>query len=272
MNNTMSTSGSFAVVGSSQTLPAQPPKSLFNLSALVEHAIAQNVSAEVLERVIAYTERQERLQARRAFDEAMAGFHGDPDLKRIVKSTFGPDLGGKGKAYKYATLDDMLEAISPVAAKYGLHTRWSVHTGENEILVTTHVSHVGGHAIENSVGGPRETSGAKNPWQAIGSAITYAQKYGLLPAYGLAAALDDDANSFPRQGEKAPLTITEQQANALLEHMHKTGIDEQVVYTALGVKNVTEIKASEYADAVKRVDEWKKKKDAKARAAKKEAK
>ena len=70
--------------------------------------------------------------------------------------------------------------------------------------VTCRITHRDGHYEETSLFGPVDGSGNKNPIQAIGSAVTYLQRYTLKAAVGIAASQDDDAQEAGRKADPAP--------------------------------------------------------------------
>ena len=172
----------------------QPPT---NLPTIIETAIAKGATVEVVEKLLGLQERYEANQARKAYDQAMSDVR--KDLPRIVKDrevSFGP-----GRAsYRYEDLSSVTEQLSPPLAQYGLSFRWRTESKENgAVKVTVIISHVNGHSEESSLEARPDMSGNKNPIQAIGSVVTYLQRYTLKAAIGIAAAADDDAQSVGRQ-------------------------------------------------------------------------
>lgn len=170
----------------------QPPQ-------LLGQAIAAGANIEVIERLMALQERWQASQAKRAFDNAMATLR--TELPPIVKSNSVDFTSNRGRThYKYEDLHDVTEAITPVMAKHGLSFRWRTEPGE-PVKVTCIVSHRDGHSEECALSAPRDESGNKNAIQALGSAITYLQRYTLKAALGVAAARDDDGQSSSQRPE-----------------------------------------------------------------------
>ena len=79
-------------------------------------------------------------------------------------------------------------------AAHGLSYRFRT-IQDGAIKVTCILSHKSGHSEENTLSGPADASGSKNAIQAIGSTLTYLQRYTLTQALGLAASDDDDGRS-----------------------------------------------------------------------------
>jgi len=169
--------------------PSSESGVVVSVSSIVSQAITAGASVEVLERLLALQERWEATQARKAFDAAMSELRAD--LPRIVKSCH-VDFGAGRAAYQYEDLAVLTEALSPVMAKVGLSFRWRTRSEARLITVTCVVAHRDGHMEETTLSCPTDESGSKNPIQAIGSAVSYLQRYTLKAAVGVAAARDDE--------------------------------------------------------------------------------
>lgn len=91
--------------------------------------------------------------------------------------------------FSYATLDGIMDAVRGPLAKHGLAI---LHTlGERR--VATILLHRSGQSISISI--PYTVGGARDQNQALGSAITYARRYGVICLLGVAAEDDDDGNA-----------------------------------------------------------------------------
>lgn len=103
---------------------------------------------------------------------------------------------GRGNYGQYVTLADALQAVQPATA-FGLaHAQTMHYLGEGLMSIRTTLMHVCGERIESDLPIPvRFEGGRGNVMQQLGSALTYARRYGLLSIYGLAGDDDDDAES-----------------------------------------------------------------------------
>ena len=110
------------------------------------------------------------------------------------------------------------------------------------VRVTCIVSHQDGHTEETTLSAPADTSGAKNAHQAIGSAVTYLQRYTLKLALGLAAAKDDDAQA----AGPSPGLISSDQHEELLRLADEVEADKARFCTWLGVPSFAEIPAHKF--------------------------
>lgn len=183
-------------------------------SSLLERAVASGAHIEVIERLMGLQERWQANRAKQAFDCAMATLR--TELPPIVKSNTVDFTTARGRtSYKYEDLHGVTEALTPVMAKHGLSFRWRTQPGD-PVTVTCIVSHREGHSEECALSAPRDDSGNKNAIQALGSAITYLQRYTLKAALGVAAAQDDDGQSAGKRpiSESAPAPSQAQPAAA----------------------------------------------------------
>jgi len=159
---------------------------------LLAKAMESNASMEIIERMMAMQERFEANQARKAFDSAMAEAAKEfPTISKSATVNFGQGRA----AYKHADLAEVVSTVAPILGKHGLYQRFELATEPNKITVTCVISHAQGHSIRNSMTAGADTSGSKNAIQAMGSTQTYLSRYTLMASLGLAAAVDDDAQS-----------------------------------------------------------------------------
>lgn len=103
-------------------------------------------------------------------------------------------------SYSYADLPDIVDAVRPVLATHGLGIGQTVEaSGPGTVAVTTRIFHSAGHSESF---GPL-TLPAGNDAQSAGSAITYARRYSLCAALGIAADEDDDGAQATKQSGAA---------------------------------------------------------------------
>lgn len=171
--------------------------------ALVQMAVAQGADIDKLEKLMALQERWEANQARKAFVAAMADFKANPP--QVLKDKLVDFTSQKGRThYMHATLGAMCAAIIKALADHEISHHWDV--AQNGIIkVTCVLTHAAGHSETVSMHANADQTGNKNDIQAIGSTVTYLQRYTLLAATGLAAMdQDDDARGGERQRPDAP--------------------------------------------------------------------
>ena len=209
---------------------------------MLDRAVASGASVEVLEKLMGLQERFERNQARKAFDAAMA--QAKANMPVIVK---GQEKTGAGGTYKYEDLAGIARAIDPTLAAQGLSYRFRTESN-GAVKVTCIISHRNGHSEENSLSSSPDTSGSKNAIQAIGSTVTYLQRYTLKAALGLAASKDDDGSAAGAPVDLTP--VTAEQALALRVMADEVGADIPKLCLYLRVPSLADIPADCYEQAV----------------------
>ncbi len=218
---------------------ALPENSTSPMLALAGKMVESGQIGE-LQQLLEMHREWERDQARNAYNEAFAKFRANPP--HIYKDR---EVRYGNTRYKHATLDHVASAIGEAMAPHGLSFRWETKQDENNrITVTCWINHVGGHREATTLSAPADTSGQKNAIQAIGSAVTYLQRYSLLAATGLAAGEDDDG-----AGTSA-LKITEEQADDLRALAEEVGADWPKFLKYLGVKEASQLPAKRLHDAI----------------------
>lgn len=197
-------------------------------------AVERGASIETLEKLMGLRERYEASQARKAFDEAVA------DAKAGIQPVLKNREGHNGK--RYADFAAIAKAIDPIISQFGLSYRFRT-TQTDRINVTCILSHKDGHSEETTLSGPPDASGSKNAIQAIGSTLTYLQRYTLVQALGLAASEDDDGGKS--RGANVE-TITDEQAMVLRELIEATNADKRGVLAYVRATDIESIAADKF--------------------------
>lgn len=175
---------------------------------MIREAIDGKASLEQMDKLLALQEKWEANQAKKAYHKAMAAFKADPpSIGKDRTVDFKTDKGRVN--YNHASLANVTKLISASLSKHGLSATWRV-SQEGAIRVTCKITHEDGHSEETTLSAPSDQSGSKNPIQAIGSTITYLERYTLLAMTGLATHEDDDArNASPSSTIKEPERLPE---------------------------------------------------------------
>lgn len=215
---------------------------------MVSQAVASGQGIDVIDKLMTLQERWEKNQARKAFDEAIS--QAKAKIPVIIKNKqVGFDsrkAGASRTEYKHETLDEIARVITPILADYGLSYRFRTTSNPNEpISVTCIISHRDGHSEENTLHAGRDESGNKNSIQAIGSTVTYLQRYTLKAALGIAAANDDDGSKANDSG-----TISQEQVDRLVTLADEVGADKARFCNYMGVPALAELPASKFQSAI----------------------
>ena len=118
-------------------------------------------------------------------DLAAALVKAHAEINGVVKSATNPFFKSK-----YATLDNVVDAVKPPLLKQGIVVVQGVQDAENGVAVETMLLHSSGQWISSTLRLPA----SKEDAQGYGSAISYGRRYGLMAICGVPAE-DDDGNA-----------------------------------------------------------------------------
>lgn len=193
--------------------------------------VVMNPAADLdkLERMLAMKERLDAQNARVAFAGALSTARAE--IPPIVKDATVDFTSAKGRTnYRHETLAGIAKVIDPVLARHGLSYRFRTGQVGGGVSVTCIIAHAAGHSEETSLSCTPDGSGSKNAFQAVGSAVTYLQRYTLKAALGLSAEVDDDAQAAaPRREEGQPrVNHAQVQADALIAALASAASDTEL--------------------------------------------
>lgn len=210
---------------------------------VVALAIEKGASMETLEKMMALQERYEANEARRAYHVSMSEFKANPP--KIIKDAHVKYSTSKGTTdYKHATLANITSTISSELSKYGLSATWHTEQIDKLIKVTCKITHIMGHSESTSLSASPDDSGGKNTIQAIGSTVTYLERYTLLAATGLATCESDDDGYASKSSY-----ISEKQIVELDELIREVDADYEKFIQFMGVEKLSQIRSGDFAKA-----------------------
>lgn len=175
-----------------------------------------------------------------------------PEFEGAEKNAANPHLKNR-----YANLTAVMEAVRPALARHGLCVIQGISTADNGVTVTTRLLHESGQWIESSLTLPADKMTA----QAVGSAITYARRYGISALLGVTPDEDDDghaASAAPPQRRPVPAAprqapaagvISEAQRKrlfAIAGPFHKADEIKAWLLTEYGITSSKDIPAAKY--------------------------
>jgi len=229
-----------AVVERDETarLPAVEAANLTPMQ-MAYHLIQNGADLGSVKEMLAMSRELAAEQARQKFDAAMSAARAE--ITPIVRTANGHNNK------KYADFAAIAKAVDPIISKHGLSYRFRTKQDER-IHVTCVLAHEAGHAEETTLAGPADNTGNKNAIQAIGSTLTYLQRYTLVQALGLAAAADDDGKAAG--GAEPAATITPDQVKELLALIAKAGTTPEKFCQIGKIDAVADVLASKF-DAAK---------------------
>jgi hypothetical protein len=161
------------------------------------------------------------------------------DFAPALKLATNPHLKSK-----YADLAACIHAVIDALNHHGIYLLQRAETEADTVSVTTTFLHASGETLE---AGRLTLPVAKRDPQAYGSAITYARRYSLMSACGIAPE-DDDGRGV---GEAPAVTrITEGQVEALTAAAEELGADLTQLAKYLKVATLADLTDEGYRKAV----------------------
>lgn len=193
--------------------PMDEPQALTPME-LMQLALTKGTDIGQLEKLMLLQEKWEAREAKKSYHSAMNAFKADPpEILKNHKVAFGQT------SYDHATLDHVCRQVTQGLSKHDISHRWKVEQKEGVIRVTCVLTHSMGHSEETTLESIPDNSGSKNSIQAIGSTVTYLERYSLLAATGLAASGQDNdgqgAQKFDKLQEYLDSMMTAPNLNVL---------------------------------------------------------
>lgn len=206
---------------------------------LLSLAVEQGADLDRLEKLMQLKLQWETNEARKAYFEAMTAFKANPpEIDKNKKVAYG------NTKYSHASLWNVTDKINSELSKYGLSASWTTKQTEKEITVTCRISHVLGHFEETSLTALPDNSGAKNSIQALGSTITYLQRYTILALTGLATQDQDD------DGAGATAYISDKELSTITDMVNAKDVDLAKFLKYVGAESLETIPASKFNSAM----------------------
>lgn len=213
--------------------------------AVIEKAVSSGADPDKLERLFALYERDQATQARKAFDAAMARFQAE--CPPIVKAT-------KGEKAMYSSLEDIMTTVRDPLSRNGLSIIWNTEKIDGELYSLLTVRHAEGHSetsrypilVQEMAMGRYKL----NESQAMGVANSYARRYNLCNALGLAPVGEDRDGHVPH----APVElISDRQLSQLLDWVSQAELEAATVAEAYGVAALSDLPLAKFDNALNRL-------------------
>ncbi|WP_141433710.1 ERF family protein [Bacillus sp. 03113] len=138
---------------------------------------------------------------------------------------------------KYAPLEEIINVAKPHLAANQLSFFQSTTTENENIVITTLIIHSSGEFIESD---PLKLPMGKNTAQGAGSSITYARRYSLCAALGIAAEEDDDANGASDSNNQQNNQFNK---NAPMASEKQLNLIDKLLKDVASAKNITKDEA-----------------------------
>jgi len=214
---------------------------------LVEMAMQKGYEPEFISKMMDLQERNDSKIAKQAYVKAMTEFKKDPPKIEKDKT-----VEYKTTKYSHADLATASAKINRALSLSGLSAGWKTDQQNGNVKVTCTITHELGHSESTSLTASPDTSGSKNAIQALGSTISYLQRYTLLTLTGLAAHGQDT------DGIQEVKYVNPVQLKAINKLIKEKGFDKELFSAFMGVEKLEEIPAGKYREAIIALKERKK--------------
>lgn len=120
-----------------------------------------------------------------------------PEFYQFQQNVRNPKKSAVGQGYKYMTLDELIDHTRKAMAGLGLSFSQEVSSSDSgDIELMTRIYHTSGQWLSfGPLVLPADNGQKMNKIQQAGSAITYARRYSLAAALGIASEEDNDGKT-----------------------------------------------------------------------------
>jgi hypothetical protein len=147
---------------------------------------------------------------------------------------------------KYVGLDGCVEAVIDALNENGIYLMQSNHEADDGVIVETVFIHESGETVS---AGKLHVPASKLDAQGFGSALTYARRYSLMAACGIAPE-DDDGNAASKK-PAAPVVITEKQIEETKKKLDKAKEEGNLKSYFFSLTPEMQEKVRDYANQLK---------------------
>lgn len=216
------------------------------LISMIERAARDPaVDIDKMERLVAMQERAMARSSEQAFNDAMTA--AQQEMRPVAANASNPQTKSK-----YADYNALNKTMRPIYTAHGFALSFDTEAGapQDNIRVVCHVSN-SGHTRKYQVDMPADGKGAKGgdvmtKTHAVGSAMSYGQRYLLKMIFNIAIGDDDDGNAAGDSREK----ITPEQLQQLVDLADDVGADKIRFCSYLMIKSLADLPASRFQRAV----------------------
>ena len=221
----------------------------------LQQAISNNLDLDKIDKLMGLYERWQSLEAKKEYVKAMAAFKKDPP--KIIKDMNVDFTTSKGRTtYRHASIGNVVGSITEALSKHDMSINWQTAQKTGMVEVTCTNTHIEGHSESITIAAPPDLTGSKNNIQAIGSTITYLQRYTLLAITGLATnefetdgRIDEKKQEIKQTGVKNPLPKKQQSTKIKLTAKQKRNALRIYIYK--NSNNMEDIALDHFASILK---------------------
>lgn len=206
-----------------------------DVAVLLKAVVEKGADVATIERLLEVRRELKKEKAKELFYQALSEFQSN--LQKIVKDQKVKNPDGTIR-YSYASYDSIVKALQPLLKEYGFSYRFETEFENNFVVVSCIVTHEAGHSETTKFKAPVDASMRASEIQKWGAALTYAKRYSLSLAFGLATEEDTDTAEAeqqepqPQQNGHSELA-SEQQKKAIFAILTKTGTAKENIHNVV---------------------------------------
>ena len=151
---------------------------------------------------------------------------------------------------RYVDLAGCVEAVMEALNTNGIGLIQRTHESESGVNVETMFLHESGESVSAGV---LHVPAPKNDPQGYGSALTYARRYSLMAACGIAPE-DDDGNAASKASKSKPAPMSDDQTDEIRDKCRRAAKPTSDLTEFFGVSRIADIPASKYDGIIKTLD------------------
>lgn len=235
-------------VSETQAIQTAPQTESAALISMIARASADpNVSIDKMERLFAMHKEMAAEKRKTEYQAAMA----------LAQAEIGPvvkDRKNEHTKSMYATLEAVDAAIRPIYTAHGFSLSFDApDVTEKGLLISCDVLHSSGHSEHKTLLGALDTvgpSGTRNKTdiQGLGSTVSYLRRYLTCMVFNVTVKNED------KDGNKTAQTINAAQYVELTEKLELVKGDPEKFAELFRVQSLTEIPASRFDDAIRKIE------------------
>lgn len=228
--------------------PVQQPT---EISAFMRIAVEKGDVATI-DKLASLYERAAEKSAEQQFNSALTAFQNEAKVIGKNRKVEYVNKSGVKTAYGFVDFEHLTEQIRPLLDKHGLAFSHDTSIDEKQMMtVTCTLRHVLGHREKSSFTLPTTAqTPAMSDQQRYAAALTFARRYTLIQALGLATG-EIDADEVH---EAAGPTITEAQAQSLYDMLVEVGADLERFKAIYKIAALTDLPVSKLDDAMAKIE------------------
>ncbi|MFG1462314.1 ERF family protein [Xanthobacter sp. DSM 24535] len=226
------------------------------LGAIMQAAANPAIDADKVERLMAMYRQIRADEARQAYLAALPLMQNelpmiDQNGRIVIKEKGGERVI---QETKYARWEDINEAIQPVLFRYGFGLSFRLSAApDGKQIVTCVLSHRDGHQEDTSITLMHDSTGSKNSVQAVGSTISYGQRYTARALTNFQSRAREDRDD-DGQSAVGAATISAGQLDSLRALIDDTKADIRKFCAHFKIGALIEMPAADFSRAVTMLD------------------